>query len=52
MNIFDGDFPGAVEFPKGATFDEVSWIVGLSRINGEDFIVVDIHVLFLGGNVA
>ena len=43
-DIFDDDLPGDVESTEGAALDDVAWIVSLSWINREYFVVRNIHV--------
>ena len=43
-DIFDADLPGDVESTEGAALDDVAWIVSLSWINREYFVVRNIHV--------
>ena len=38
-NVFYDDFPGDIETTEGAPFDDVAWVVGFSRIDGESFVV-------------
>ena len=38
------NFSCDVQMTKCASFDQVSWIVEATRINGEDFVVTDIHM--------
>ena len=42
--MFDDDLPSDIETTKGASFDDVTGIVGFSWINREDFIIADIHL--------
>ena len=43
-NMFDDNLPSDIETAKGTSFDDVTWIVGFARIDGEGFIVGDIHL--------
>ena len=43
-NMFDDNLPSDIETTKGTSFDDVTWIVGFARIDGEGFIVGDIHL--------
>ena len=42
--VFDDDFPGDVESTESTTLDDVTWVVGFSRVDREGFIVWDVHV--------
>ena len=42
-NILDEDFPCDVQATKCSALDEVSRVVGATRIDGENFVVADIH---------
>ena len=42
--MFDDNLPSDIETTKGASFDDVTRIVGFARIDGEGFIVRDIHL--------
>ena len=42
--ITDDNLPSDIKATKGSSFDDVSWIVGLSRVDRENFLIVDIHL--------
>ena len=42
--MFDDDLPSDIETTKGASFDNVTGIVGFPWINRENFIIADIHL--------
>jgi hypothetical protein len=42
--VFDDNLPSDIKKTKGASFDDVTRIVGFSWINGENFIIIDIHL--------
>jgi len=43
-DIFDSDLPGDIESTKCATLDEISRVVGFSRIDRKDLVLSHIHV--------
>ena len=43
-NVLDEDFPSDVQTTKCSALDEVSRVVEAARIDGENFVVADIHV--------
>ena len=43
-NVLDEDFSCDVQTTKCASFNQVSWIVETTRIEGEDFVFTDIHM--------
>ena len=43
-NMFNDNLPSDIETTKGTSFDDVTWIVGFARIDGEGFIVGNIHL--------
>ena len=40
--MFDDNLPSDIETTKGTSFNDVTWIVGFARIDGEGFIVGNI----------
>ena len=42
--MFDDNLPSDIKTTKGASFDDVTRIVGFSWIDGENFIIIDIHL--------
>ena len=42
--MFDDNLPSDIETTKGASFDDVTGIVGFAWIDGEGFIIRDIHL--------
>ena len=42
--ITDDNLPSDIKATKGSSFDDVTWIVGLSRVDRENFLIVDIHL--------
>ena len=42
--IFDHNLPGDVESTEGATLEKISWLIGFSRVDREDFIVSNVHM--------
>ena len=43
-HVFDDNLPSDIETTKCASFDDVTWIVGFAWIDGENFVVGDIHL--------
>ena len=42
--MFDDNLPSDIETTKGASFDDVTGIVGFARIDREGFIIRNIHL--------
>ena len=42
--MLDDNLPSDIETTKGTSFNDVTWIVGFARIDGEGFIVGNIHL--------